>query len=166
MSPLPSPPSPTVSAIYAAYEAASDSGWREHLGASLIGAGYERAVWYAFRWATRARHTGRLLRLFETGNLAEARFVADLRRIGATVLDLDPETGRRWRLRDASGHLGGSMDAVAMRQAALSRRDREAGCAAHLYIPDLVPGEQVDAGEDRAGHRLADGTTWRDGVPA
>jgi hypothetical protein len=45
----------------------------------------------------------------------------------------------------------------------LSRRDQEAGCAAHLYIPDLVPGEQVDAGEDWVGYRLADGTTWRDG---
>jgi hypothetical protein len=114
MSPLPPPASPTVSAIYAAYEAASDANWREHLGASLIGTECERAVWYSFRWATRARHTGRLLRLFETGNLAEARFVADLRRIGVTVLDLDPETGRQWKLRDASGHFGGSMDAVAI----------------------------------------------------
>ena len=51
----------------------------------------------------------------------------------------------------------------ARHQAALSRRDQDAGCAAHLYIPDLVPGEQVDAGEDWVGYRLADGTAWRDG---
>jgi hypothetical protein len=49
--------------------------------ASHIGTECERAIWYAFRWATRARHTGRLLRLFDTGNLAEARFVADLPRV-------------------------------------------------------------------------------------
>jgi hypothetical protein len=306
---LPPPPAPTVAAIYGAYEAAADAGWRTHLGASLIGGECERALWYSFRWATRARHTGRLLRLFETGNLAEARFVADLRRIGVTVLDLDPATGRQWTLRDASGHFGGSMDAVAIgfpeapkawhvcefkthgaksfarlkaegvaaskpthwaqmqaymqlagierafylavckdtdelyqervrhdpaaalrilakagrvvgaarpparisedpawwqcrlcEHAAvchegaaverhcrsclhaspveagawrcarhgvpLSRRDQEAGCAAHLYVPDLVRGEQLDAGEDWVSYRLPDGSEWRDGVPA
>jgi hypothetical protein len=111
---LPPPPEPTVAAIYAAYEADSADGYRAHLGASVIGGTCDRAIWYGFRWASRARHTGRLLRLFETGHLAEARFVADLRRIGVTVLDLDPATGRQWTLRDATGHFGGSMDAVAI----------------------------------------------------
>jgi hypothetical protein len=309
MAALPPPSCPTVTAIYAAYEEAADAGFRAHLGASLIGTECERALWYALRWATRAQHTGRLLRLFETGNLAEGRFVADLRRIGVTVLDLDPATGRQWNVRDASGHFGGSMDAVAIGFAeapktwhvcefkthghksfaklvaegverskplhwaqmqaymqmagidrafylavckdtdelyqerirhdadaglrilakaarivgaerpptrisddpawwqcrfcdhhsvchdgaaverhcrsclhaspvdgggwhcsrhgvALSRGDQDAGCARHLYIPDLVAGEQVDAGEDWVSYRLPDGSEWRDGVPA
>ena len=51
----------------------------------------------------------------------------------------------------------------ARHQAALSRRDQEVGCAAHLCIPDLVPREQADAGEDWVSYRLADGATWRDG---
>jgi hypothetical protein len=34
---LPPPPTPTLSAIYAAYEAQQGDGFREHLGASLIG---------------------------------------------------------------------------------------------------------------------------------
>ena len=304
---LPTTSSPTVDAIYAAYEAAADHGYREHLGASLIGAGCERSIWYTFRWATRARHTGRLLRLFDTGNLAEARFVAELRRIGVTVLDLDPATGRQWKLRDASGHFGGSMDGVALglleaprtwhvcefkthstksfaklkadgvaaskplhwaqmqaymqlagldrafylavckdtdelyqeriphdaeagvrilakaariisaarpparisddpawwecrfcdhhavchggavperhcrsclhattvaegawhcarHEHPLPRRDQQSGCGAHLYIPDLVPGEQHDAGDDWVSYRLPDGSTWRDGA--
>ena len=308
MAALPPPSCPTVDAIFAAYEATADAGWREHLGASLIGTGCERALWYSFRWASRARHTGRLLRLFETGNLAEARFVANLRRIGVTVLEVDPDNGRQWRLRDSTGHFGGSMDAVAkgfleapaawhvvefkthssksfakltaegvekakplhfaqmqayMHLAAIdrafylavnkdtdelyqarirhdaetglrlvakaqrvigagrpparisedpawwecrfcdhhavchggaaperhcrsclhaspvaeggwhctrhgtpvTRREQEAGCAAHLYIPDLVQGEQVDAGEDWVSYRLLDGSAWRDGVP-
>jgi hypothetical protein len=63
MAALPPPACPTVTAIYAAYEAAADNGYRAHLGASLIGTECERAIWYSFRWATRARHTGRLLRL-------------------------------------------------------------------------------------------------------
>ena len=309
MASLPPPCTPTVDAIYAAYEAAADAGWREHLGASLIGTGCERAIWYSFRWASRTRHTGRLLRLFETGNLAEARFVVDLRRIGVTVLEVDPENGRQWQLRDASGHFGGSMDAVAIgfpeapkawhvvefkthsaksfaklkaegvavakplhwaqmqaymqladiergfylavckdtdelyqerirhdaeaglrilakaqriigagrpptrisedpawwecrfcdhhavchegtaperhcrsclhaspvadggwhctrHGTPLTHREQQTGCVAHLYIPDLIPGEQLDAGEDWVSYRLADGTEWRDGVPA
>lgn len=114
MASLPPPSTPTVDAIYAAYEAGQGDGYREHMGASLIGEPCDRAIWYSFRWATRARHAGRLLRLFDTGNLAEARFVADLRRIGVTVMDIDPATGRQWTLRDGSGHFGGSMDAVAI----------------------------------------------------
>jgi hypothetical protein len=47
----------------------------------------------------------------------------------------------------------------------LTRREQETGCAAHLYIPDLIPGEQLDAGEDWVSYRLPDGTEWRDGVP-
>ena len=50
--------------------------------------------------------------------------------------------------------------------ARMSRRDQEAGCAAHLYIPDLVRGEQLDAGEDWVSYRLPDGSEWRDGVSA
>ena len=299
----------TVAAIYAAYEADAETGYRAHLGASLIGTECARAIWYGFRWASRAHHTGRILRLFQTGHLAEPRFVADLRRIGVTVLEVDPHTGQQWTLRDAGGHFGGSMDAVAIgfpeaptawhvcefkthsaksfaklqadgvagskplhwaqmqaymqlagidrafylavskdtdalyqerihhdaeaalriltkaerivgaarpparisddpawwqcrlcdhhavcHQAqaverhcrsclhatpiadgawqcgrhghALTRQDQDAGCTEHLFIPDLVPGEQLDAGEDWVSYRLSDGSTWQDGVNA
>ena len=30
------------------------------------------------------------------------------------MLEVDPDTGRQWTLRDAGGHFGGSMDAVAI----------------------------------------------------
>jgi hypothetical protein len=112
MAPLPEKPMPTVEEIYGAYEANQETGFRRHLGGSVIGHKCERALWFSFRWTTRARHTGRLLRLFQTGHMAEARFVADLRATGATVQDLDPETGRQWALKDETGHGGGSMDAV------------------------------------------------------
>lgn len=308
MAPLPAPSTPTVDAIYASYEADQDTGYRDHLGASGIGAECERAIWYGWRWTTRARHTGRLLRLFQTGHLAEARFVADLRRIGVTVHDVG-EDGMQFNFRDSTGHFGGSCDGVGigfpeapkawhvcefkthsaksfasllkdgvavskplhfaqcqvyMHLAGIERAfylavnkdtdalyqeriryDAEAalrlmakaariiaaaqpparisadpawfqcrfcdhkdachgeamperhcrsclhstpdtvgewscarlnhaittemqrtGCAAHLYIPGLVPGEQIDAGEDWISYTMPDGTTWRDGVPA
>lgn len=111
---LPPPPTPTLSAIYAAYLADAEDGFRVHLGASLIGKECRRALWYDFRWTTRASFSGRMLRLFETGQLEEPRLVRNLRRTGATVLDVDPDTGRQWRVEALGGHFGGSMDAVAV----------------------------------------------------
>ncbi len=114
MAVLPDPPTPTLTAIYAAYEADAEDGLRPHLGASLIGKSCERALWYDFRWITPARFPGRILRLFETGQLEETRLVRNLRRTGATVLEVDPETGRQWRVAAPGGHFGGSLDAVAI----------------------------------------------------
>jgi len=113
MAALPESPAPTRDAIFAAYEADREDGRRPHLGASQIGKACERALWYDFRWTTPARFPGRMLRLFETGQLEEARLVRNLRRIGATVLEADPETGRQWRVEAHGGHFGGSLDAVA-----------------------------------------------------
>lgn len=114
MAPLPKSRSQTVEAIFAAYAADAGDGFRPHLGASLIGNECERALWLDFRWATRQCHPGRLLRLFETGQQEEARFVRNLRRIGVTVLEVDPQTGRQWRVEACGGHFGGSLDAVAI----------------------------------------------------
>lgn len=115
MAPLPAtPPSPTLLAILKAYEAEQGDGFRAHLGASLIGKSCERALWFDFRWVTKAFFEGRMLRLFETGQLEEARLVRNLRATGATVLDLDPDTGRQFRVSAVDGHFGGSLDAIAI----------------------------------------------------
>ncbi|MBI4968207.1 MAG: PD-(D/E)XK nuclease family protein [Rhodospirillales bacterium] len=114
MAVLPPRPTPTVEAIFAAYEIEADDGFRNHLGASLIGKNCERALWHDFHWTTRSHFPGRILRLFETGQLEEARIVRNLRRTGATVLDVDPDTGRQWRVEACGGHFGGSLDAVAI----------------------------------------------------
>src|SRR5262249_30575055 len=114
MAVLPVLPTPTLSAIYAAYEAENREGFRDHLGASLIGKSCERALWYDFRWVTLPQFPGRILRLFETGHLEEARLVRNLRATGATVLEVDLETGRQWRVEAHGGHFGGSLDAVAI----------------------------------------------------
>lgn len=100
--------------IYESIAATQSDSRREHLGASQIGRECERQIWYGFRWAKTIRHDGRLLRLFDSGNHAEPCFVADLRRIGVTVLEVDPSTGRQWVLRDEGGHFGGSMDGAGL----------------------------------------------------
>ena len=41
-----------------------------------------------------------------------------------------------------------------------TKREYFAACTRHLFIPDLVPGEVIDAGDDVVTYRMADGTTW------
>ena len=114
MPPLPPPNQPTVDAIYQWHERRQRSGGRGHLGASQIGAPCERALWYGFRWALKVKHAGRLLRLFETGQLAEQRFVAELRAVGVEVHEINPDTGAQFSVSSCRGHFGGSMDGVAL----------------------------------------------------
>lgn len=109
MAPLPKPEASTVRAIYAAYEAAAES-W-DSLGISVGEANTEcdRALWYAFRWCTPLeKFSGRMLRLFETGNIEEDRLVADLERIGVDVY------GQQDKIRLVGSHVRGKCDGKAM----------------------------------------------------
>lgn len=47
----------------------------------------------------------------------------------------------------------------------LTLDEQKQGCPAHLFLPDLVPGEQIDASEDdeTVTYRLIDGRVWIDG---
>lgn len=103
---------PTVAAIYRAYESASDS-HRPHLGASEIGKPCARALWYGFHHATARKFDGRMLRLFERGQREEPVLIKNLRDIGLTVWDTDPETGRQFGFSTFGGHFAGSCDGVA-----------------------------------------------------
>lgn len=98
-----------------------EEGHRTHMGASLLGGECARAIWYNFRWATRANFEGRVLRLFNRGHLEEARFIALLLMIGCEVYQQD-ENGKQYRISFADGHAGGSGDGVA------------------LHVPDLPAG--------------------------
>jgi len=42
----------------------------------------------------------------------------------------------------------------------LAPAEQRAACSKHLFIPDLVPGEVIDAGDDIVTYRMADGSTW------
>jgi CRISPR/Cas system-associated exonuclease Cas4 (RecB family) len=86
--------------------------FRPHLGASMIGAPCSRALWYGFRWCKKMNFDGRMLRLFETGQLAESRFTEELRWAGYEVSE-GPSIGQQWRFSAVDGHFGGSMDAAA-----------------------------------------------------
>jgi hypothetical protein len=72
------------------------------------------------------------------------------RRNCRTCLHATPERGGAWTCRRFASEL--------------TREAQEAGCAHHLFIPDLVPGQQIDAdvGEGWIAYHLADGSLWRD----
>ncbi|CAN8138804.1 YqaJ-like viral recombinase domain-containing protein [uncultured Thiomicrorhabdus sp.] len=102
----------TISKIYKSYEDMQSTSPRSHLGASIIGDKCSRKLWYGFRWVKQTKHKGQLLRLFQTGHLAEFRFVDDLRKAGVKVYEVDESTGRQFNVKECKGHFGGSMDGV------------------------------------------------------
>ncbi|WP_018261909.1 PD-(D/E)XK nuclease family protein [Methylobacterium sp. WSM2598] len=50
----------------------------------------------------------------------------------------------------------------------LTPDEQRRGCPSHRYVPDLVPGEQLDVDEEgeTISYRLADGSLWTDGAGA
>ena len=69
-------------------------------------------MWYQFRHAWSPNFDGRLLRLFETGDREEDRIVANLRAVGVTVWEKDPDTGKQVRFEACGGHFALSLDGV------------------------------------------------------
>ena len=102
----------TIQAIYAHYKAKRKNGHRPHLGGSQIGNECARALWYQFRHADQGVFDGRKLRLFETGDREESRLVENLRAVGVTVWDRDPDTGGQVRFTACAGHFALSLDGV------------------------------------------------------
>lgn len=105
---------PTVSAIYKHYQLSRFEGARTYLGASIIGKTCSRALWMDFRQVKAKMFDGRLYRLFETGHLAEPRFIQNLRDVGVTVFDVDTSTGEQWSVSFCGGHFRGHADGVAI----------------------------------------------------
>lgn len=101
---------PTIAAIYRWYEEQAKQAHRPHLGASVIGRPCDRSLWYLFRWCDSPSFDGRMLRLFQYGWDAEPRFVEELRAVGVTVLDVDPDSGKQWTFSALGGHFGCSLD--------------------------------------------------------
>jgi len=103
-----------VQAIYAWHKKKGDAQPRRgYLGASSIGQECERSLWYQFRNCLKRDFEGRMYRLFETGDLAESRFVNELRGIGCEVHDVTPE-GEQFEVNAFGGHFSGHMDGCAL----------------------------------------------------
>ena len=62
-----------------------DFPFRHHLGASVLGKGCDRYLWYSFRWIKTPEHSSRIRRLFRRGHREEARILSMLKSTGLTV---------------------------------------------------------------------------------
>lgn len=81
---------------------------RPHLGASMIGSACKRSLVYMYYWSSKVRVSGKLNRIFRTGDDVELRLVEALASVGVTV------TRSQDRVVDETGHAGGSIDGVAI----------------------------------------------------
>lgn len=109
---LPEPIPYTVAAIYLAYEEANESWDGATISVSTLADDCQRKLFYDFRWVSQQEaHSGRTLRIFETGNIEEDRIVENLRMIGCEVWDVDPDTGRQFVVKACGGHVKGKLDA-------------------------------------------------------
>ena len=104
----------TIQKIYKYYKDKRKNDHRPHLGGSQIGNDCSRALWYQFRHAWRPKFDGRMLRLFETGDREEDRIISNLRGVGVTVWERDPETGKQINFTECGGHFALSLDGVGL----------------------------------------------------
>lgn len=110
-------PQSTIQATIAAIEAAVEAGEQREFDLVVrghaIGRPCERQLWYRFRWAhAPEQFDGRMLRLFDTGHVEEARLVAWLQAAGVEVAAVDPETGEQWEVVSLDGHFKGHLDGI------------------------------------------------------
>ena len=104
----------TVRRIFDQWKARGDSQpVRGYLGASIIGHECERYLWFCYRQCCKHEFSGRMYRLFETGQLEEDRFSTDLQSIGVEVHATDPD-GKQWEVSFLGGHFSGHMDGAGL----------------------------------------------------
>lgn len=105
--------SPTIAAIEAAVVAGEERRQDLVVRGSVIGR-CERHLWYRFRWAHEPEaFEGRILRLFDTGQVEEGRMIAWLGLAGVDVQAVDPDTGEQWEVVAVDGHFKGHLDGIA-----------------------------------------------------
>jgi hypothetical protein len=110
MPPIPKPVPSTVQAIYKAYEANNEQRDGRSISVSTLAEECARSLWYSFRWVSPHEEIpGRTLRLFETGNIEEERWIDDLRAIGCEVIDRE-DNGRQIMVEACDGHVRGYLD--------------------------------------------------------
>lgn len=113
MAAIPKPETTLSEMIYAAYEKEDRNKplYLARLGASSIGDECLRAIWYSWRAYEDSKFGGRMLRLFQTGQLQEDRIIEDLRAAGMAVWSHD-ENGKQYTYTDETGHFVCKLDGI------------------------------------------------------
>jgi hypothetical protein len=118
-----------------------DTPFRRHLGGSQIGKKCDRELYYIFRWFKRPTFDGRMLRLFDRGHREESNFISLLQSVGVKVQELDPSTGKQWRIADIFDHFGGSLDGIGQAAFPIEIWEYFEGRAAEFTGRLIPPGE-------------------------
>lgn len=108
MSQIPVNKNITAGLIDAWHEQHQDETPRPYMGISMLGHECPRYLWLMFRWAVREKFSGRMLRLFRTGQLKEDQFADDLKRIGCIVT----HTGKNQLTVSFGGWVKGHPDGI------------------------------------------------------
>jgi hypothetical protein len=111
---LPDTPCPTLAHADAALESAQERRRRGYLGMSAIGAECERALWYGFRWAARAKFDALTLKRFADGHASEAVAIDRLKATPELIVHDIDEDGEQFGFKDIGGHFSGHMDGVCL----------------------------------------------------
>ena len=110
--PIPVQEVEVVDRIYDAIEKKERRPFRlSRLGASGIGDECLKKIWLSWRGYDNPQPSGRMLRLFETGNLQENRIINDLRDAGYGVWD-KYEDGLQFAYTDETGHFVVKVDGI------------------------------------------------------
>lgn len=99
--------------VYAA-RAAEANEW-DGLGfsPSSLDSACDKFLWFSLRWAfPKEKIPGQRHLVFDDGHYYEAKMVADLRRAGLVVHEVDPDTGKQWLVRALGDHVRGKMDGI------------------------------------------------------
>lgn len=80
---------------------------REYIGMSALGSACSRRIWYDFHWAYDRYVTKRIARIFERGDIEEARVVRDLQAVGVNTWNV---LENQIELVDHTGHIRGHPD--------------------------------------------------------
>ena len=85
---------------------------RNYLGMSEIGEECLRKLWYSYRDMDKVVDDARVQRIFRLGDHVETIVVGLLKDAGLTVYDIDPDTGKEYRVSDLDDKYGGGIDGV------------------------------------------------------
>lgn len=92
-------------AIEQAWEAEQEEPARQYIGASIIGNSCPAYLSLSLRGFPNDPPSPRLKRIFRDGHRIEEQVVADLKKAGIEVMEVDPATGKQWEVKLYGGHV-------------------------------------------------------------
>lgn len=103
----------TLAALDTEMELLQDTKPRPYLGASAVGDGCDRKLWYGFRWFAVVTFDAATLRKFDDGHRTEDLMAERLRLVpGVNLETIDPITGKQFGFVDIDGHFRGHADGL------------------------------------------------------